>query len=87
MKLHLVILQNIITLNPHDIAIAMPVRHNCVAVDRQYSEQSEVNRELKQQRQRRLRKRHLKSEFALFRLCRAYSISFSSSDVGNFLWS
>ena len=63
MKLHLVILQNIITLNAHDIAIAMPVRHNCVAVDRQYSEQSEINRELKQQR--RLRKRHLKSEFAL----------------------
>ena len=60
MKLHLVILQNIITLNPQDIAIAMSVRHNCVAVDRQYSEQSEVNRELKQQRQRRLRKRHLK---------------------------
>ena len=63
MKLHLVILQNIITLNAHDIAIAMPVRHNCVAVDRQYSEQSEINRELKQRR--RLRKRHLKSEFAL----------------------
>ena len=63
MKVHLVILQNIITLNPHDIAIAMPVRHNCVAVDRQYSEQSEINRELKQRR--RLRKRHLKSEFAL----------------------
>ena len=33
MKLHLVILQKIITLNPHDIAIAMPVRHNCVTVD------------------------------------------------------
>ena len=63
MNLHLVILQNIITLNAHDIAIAMPVRHNCVAVDRQYSEQSEINRELKQRR--RLRKRHLKSEFAL----------------------
>ena len=63
MKLHLVILQNIITLNAHDIAIAMPVRHNCVAVDRQYSEQSEINRELKQRR--RLRKRHLKGEFAL----------------------
>ena len=63
MKLHLVILQNIITLNAHDVAIAMPVRHNCVAVDRQYSEQSEINRELKQRR--RLRKRHLKSEFAL----------------------
>ena len=63
MKLHLVILQNIITLNAHDIAISMPVRHNCVAVDRQYSEQSEINRELKQRR--RLRKRHLKSEFAL----------------------
>ena len=63
MKVHLVILQNIITLNPHDIAISMPVRHNCVAVDRQYSEQSEINRELKQRR--RLRKRHLKSEFAL----------------------
>ena len=63
MKVHLVILQNIITLNPHDIAIAMPVRHNCVAVDRQYSEQSEIDRELKQRR--RLRKRHLKSEFAL----------------------
>ena len=63
MKLHLVILQNITTLNAHDIAIAMPVRHNCVAVDRQYSEQSEINRELKQRR--RLRKRHLKSEFAL----------------------
>ena len=63
MKLHLVILQNIITLNAHDIAIAMPVRHNCVAVDRQYSEQSEINRERKQRR--RLRKRHLKSEFAL----------------------
>ena len=42
MKLHFVILQNIITLNPHDIAIAMRVRHNCVAVDRQCSEQSEV---------------------------------------------
>ena len=63
MKVHLVILQNIITLNAHDIAIAMPVRQNCVAVDRQYSEQSEINRELKQRR--RLRKRHLKSEFAL----------------------
>ena len=63
MKLHLVILQNFITLNAHDIAIALPVRHNCVAVDRQYSEQSEINRELKQRR--RLRKRHLKSEFAL----------------------
>ena len=65
MKLHFVILQNIITLNPHDIAIAMRERHNCVAVDRQCSEQSEVTRELKQQRQRRLRKRHLKTEFAL----------------------
>ena len=63
MKLHLVILQNIITLNAHDIAIAMPVRHNCVAVVRQYSEESEINRELKQRR--RLRRRHLKSEFAL----------------------
>ena len=41
------------------------------------------NRELKQQRRRRLQKRHLKS----FKLYGAYSISFSSSNFGKCFWS
>ena len=46
-----------------------------------------VSRELKQQRRRQLRKRHLwTGEFALPQICRAYSISFNSSNVGNFFW-
>ena len=58
------------------------------------------SRELKQQRQWRLRKRQLKGtvksqkrgllllvQLPCFKLYRAYSISFSSSNVGNFLWS
>ena len=32
-------------------------------------------------------KRHLKSEFALLKLYRAYSIAFNSSKVGKFFWS
>ena len=41
----------------------------------------EFTRELKRRRQRRLRKRHLKSEFAVLQLelYRTYSISFNSS--------
>ena len=45
------------------------------------------NGELKQQRRRRPRKRHLKSEVGCFNLYRAYSISSISSNVGNFFWS
>ena len=41
-------------------------------------------RELKQQRWRRIRKRHLKVDLHCFKLYRAYSISFDSSNVGNF---
>ena len=44
-------------------------------------------RELKQQRRWRLQKRYLKSEFARFKLYRAYSISFTSSNVGKCFWS
>ena len=40
-----------------------------------------ANRELKQQWRWRLTKRHLKSEFALLQLYRAYSISFNSSNL------
>ena len=40
------------------------------------------NREFTQRR--RLRKRHLKSELRCLKLNRAYSISFSSSNVGKF---
>ena len=43
-----------------------------------------TNSELKQQRRRRLRKRHLKSKSHCFKLYRAYSISFNSSNVSNF---
>ena len=39
-------------------------------------------RKLKQQRQRRLRKRHLKVNSRCLKLHRAYSISFNSSNVG-----
>ena len=44
---------------------------------------------VKRQRQprRRLRKRHLKVNSRYFKLYRAYSIWFSSSNVGNFFWS
>ena len=44
---------------------------------------------VKRQRQprRRLRKRHLKVNSRYFNLYRAYSIWFSSSNVGNFFWS
>ena len=44
---------------------------------------------VKRQRQprRRLRKRHLKVNSRYFNLYRAYSILFSSSNVGNFFWS
>jgi len=51
--------------------------------------QEKRKRELKQQRRRRLQKRHLKkSEFALPQPSnRAYSISFPSSNVGKFFWS
>ena len=45
------------------------------------------DRELKQQRRRRLRKRHYKSEFALPQTLCAYSISFTSSHVGKCFWS
>ena len=45
---------------------------------------AQYNRELKQERRRRLRKRHLKSEFALLQTLSRYSISFSSSNVGEF---
>ena len=41
-----------------------------------------MNRELKQRR--RLRQRHLTSEFARLKLNRVYSISFSSSSFGIF---
>ena len=44
----------------------------------------EMNRELKQQRRRRLRKCHSKSESRCLKLYRLYSISFNSSNVGNF---
>ena len=44
--------------------------------------------ELQQQRRRRLQKRHLKVKSCFFKLYRAYSISFSSSNIGNlFQWS
>ena len=43
--------------------------------------------ELKQQRRRWLRKRHSKVKPRCFKLHPAYSISFNSSNVGNFLWS
>ena len=45
---------------------------------------AQYNRQLKQERRRRLRKRHLKSEFALLQTLSRYSISFSSSNVGDF---
>ena len=44
----------------------------------------EMNRELKQQRRRRLRKCHSKSESCCLKLYRLYSISFNSSNVGSF---
>ena len=44
----------------------------------------EMNRELKQQRRRRLRKCHSKSESRCLKLYRLYYISFNSSNVGNF---
>ena len=44
-------------------------------------------KELKQQRRRRLRKRHLKMNSHFLKLYRAYSISFNSSNVGKFFWS
>ena len=43
-----------------------------------------IIRELMQQRRRWLRKRHLKSEVALLKIYRDCSISFSSSNAGNF---
>ena len=47
-----------------------------------------IIRELMQQRRRWLRKRHLKSAVALLKIYRDCSISFSSSNVGNFFfWS
>ena len=46
-----------------------------------------INRELKPQWRRRLQKGHFKSEGACFKLYRAYSKSFNSSNLGNFLWS
>ena len=42
---------------------------------------------VKQQRRRRLRKLHLKSEVALIKIYRAFSISFNPSNVGYFFWS
>ena len=45
---------------------------------------TDVNRELKQQRRLRLQKRHFKSEFKLYH---AYSIPFTSSNVGQCFWS
>ena len=39
------------------------------------------------QQQRRLRKRHLKSEFALILTLSRFSDSFYSSNVGKFFWS
>ena len=42
---------------------------------------------LKQQRRRRLRKRHLKVNSLYFKLYRAYSNSSNSSNVGTFFWS
>ena len=47
-----------------------------------------IIRELMQQRRRWLRKRHLKSYVTLLKIYRDYSISFNSSNVGNFcFWS
>ena len=42
---------------------------------------------VKRQRRLRLRKRHVKVNSRYFKLYRAYSIWFSSSNVGNFFWS
>ena len=48
----------------------------------------DIQRELKQRRRRRLRKRHFKKvNSRCFKLYRAYSISFNSSNVVKFLWS
>ena len=46
-----------------------------------------VNTEFKQQRRRRLRKRNFKVNSRCLKLYRAYSISFNSSNVGDFFWS
>ena len=45
------------------------------------------SRELQQRRRRRLRKRHLKVCSRGFKLHRVYSISFNSSNAGEFVWS
>ena len=47
---------------------------------------SSFARELKQQRRRRLRKRYIKSEFALLQTLSRLFISFNSSNLGNFFW-
>ena len=48
---------------------------------------TKVNREFKQHGRRRLRKRHFQVNSRCFKLYRAYSISFNSSNVGDFFWS
>ena len=46
-----------------------------------------IYKELKQQRRRQIRKRHLTVKWRWFKLYRAYSILFNSSNGSKFLWS